>query len=326
MNTSAQARASMLIQRARCIHAIRSFFYDAGVIEINAPVMVHTPGLELHLDAFEVSTDRGPRYLHTSPEYALKKVLALGLERIYSLTPCFRDEPCSATHAPEFTMLEWYMAGFTLTELMDQTEALIRYTWSALGRPRLTSRGHTLDLGQPFERLSVRDAFTIHAGIDPWAYETGRALRDRACELGLRISSMVGPWDDVFFELFLNEVEPHLGHVRPVFLWGWPASQAALARLDPHDETRALRFELFAGGLELANAFDELIDPVEQRRRFEDEQAQRRALSRPIYEIDQALLDALHLLGPTCGIALGLDRLIMLLVGATSIEEVMVPA
>ncbi len=266
------------------LRASRAFFDARDFAEVQVPLRVPNPGMEPHLDAFIV----GEAWLHTSPEYALKKALGQGLERVYSLGPAFRDEPASRTHSPEFTMLEWYEVGLDLPGLMDQTEALVGACAAVLSKP-LPS----------FERMRVREAFQRYAGVDPWA------------------SPM--PLGD-YFQCFLDEVEPRLPEA--CFLWGYPASQAALARIDPADPSTALRFELYLGGLELANAFDELTDPVEQRARFEREQAERRALGTVVYPIDEALLEALGRMRPTCGIALGFDRLLMWLFGAEDIAEV----
>ena len=313
-----------LRQRALILRTIRRFFERLNFTEIEAPILVTSPGMEPHLDAFELETTAPRRYLHTSPEYALKRVLGMGFRRIFSLTPCFRDEHPSRTHSPEFTMLEWYQVGIDLHQLMDTTETLITTCAAAMALSTVRRRGIEVRLDAPFERLTVRGAFQRHAGIDPWLHTTADTLRDAARAVGLVVHTDSACWDDVFFQIFLNVVEPALGVGRPTFLWGWPRSQAALSRLDPDDPTTALRFELFAGGLELANAFDELTDPVEQRQRFEVEQAERAGLNKSVYPIDEALLFALGRMSPTCGIALGIDRLVMLLTGASDIADVRV--
>ena len=305
-------RLTRLRQRADIVRAIRGFFEARDFLEVEAPVVVVSPGLEPHLDAFELRGAGRRRYLHTSPEYALKRLLGeTGVARVFSLGPCFRDEPPSRTHAPEFTMLEWYAVGCSLQGLMDQTEALVRAAAQAVDRAL-----------PGFERLSMREAFTRHAGVDPWAHDTADALRAAARAAGVAVPTDSPAWDDVFFQVFLNAVEPALTHGPPVFVWGYPASQAALARLDPADPTVALRFELYAGGFELANAFDELTDPVEQRARFEQDRADRAAAGRAAPPIDEALLSALPHMAPTSGIALGVDRLVMWLTGAVDIAQV----
>ena len=279
----------MLAKRARLLRTLRAFLDDRGYLEVSAPTVVTSPGMEPHLDAFELSGDGARRFLHTSPEYALKRLLGDGHTRLYSLGPCYRDEPASRTHSPEFTMLEWYAVGMDLPGMMAETEALFAAAADALGYA----------VPRPFERLAVREAFARYA--DAEAFDA--------------------PLGD-FFQVFLDRVEPALGRGRPTFLYGYPASQAALARIDPEDPSVALRFELFAGGHELANAFDELTDPVEQRARFEAEQAERRAAGRAVHPVDEALLDALGRMQQTCGVALGVDRLLMVLTGADDIADV----
>lgn len=322
--TFADHRA-LLTKRAAILRATRRFFDDLGYTEIEAPVAVVCPGLELHLDAFEVHqrySGGNRRFLHTSPEYALKRLLGEGFERIYSLTPCFRDEMPSRTHSPEFTMLEWYQVGLGMHGLIDQTEALIAYCAETVnGCKTVVFDGQTLDLTPPFERLTVKEAFLRYAKVDPFAYTTADQLRNAAIAQGVPVMTDSQVFEDVFFQIFLNAVEPKLGRSRPTFLYGWPAAQAALSRIDPEDPTVALRFELYAGGLELCDAFDELIDPKEQRSRFEQDQKDRAAMNRPVPPIDEALLDALSRMKPTSGNAIGFDRLAMLLTGCNDIAH-----
>jgi lysyl-tRNA synthetase class 2 len=314
------SRRAALVGRARILRGLRRWFEARDFVEIEAPVAVVSPGLEPHLLAFELATEGPRRYLHTSPEYALKRLLGEGFDRLFSVGPCFRDEPPSRTHSPEFTMLEWYAVGLDLPGLMAQTEQLVAAACAAAHGGTVTPQG--LDLTPPFRRLSVRQAFIDHAGVDPWLHGTAAGLRAAGRAAGVAVPTDSAAWDDVFFQIFLNVVEPAIESGPPTFLWGWPASQAALARLDPADPTVALRFELFAGGVELANAFDELTDPVEQRARFEADQADRVALGMPVPPIDEALLDALGRMRPTSGIALGVDRLVMLILGIDDIREV----
>ena len=315
-------RGDTLRARARVLRAIRNHLDSLIFCEIEAPVAVASPGLEPQLDAFELAHPEGPRrYLHTSPEYALKRLLGTtDLRRIYSMGPCFRDEPTSRTHGPEFTMLEWYSDAVDLFGLMDQCEALVRAAAvGAWGSPRA---GDGTDLSPPFARQTVRAAFTEHTGVDPWLHASAEALRTALRAAGVSIHTDSPDWDDVFFQAFLNVVEPALHRAGPTFLWGFPASQAALSRLDPNDPTRALRFELYAGGQELANAFDELTDPAEQRQRFEADLALRAELGRQVPPIDERLLAALPGMVPTCGIALGVDRLVMWLLGIDDLAAV----
>lgn len=295
-------------------------------MELEAPCIVRSPGLEPQLDAMTVRAplahqDGAERsWLHTSPEYALKRFLgAVGeqVQRVYAITPCFRDELPSSTHSPEFTMLEWYARDLTLEGLMSQCEALVRELASH-------SSPHLIQLGidQPFERLSVCEAFERFTAIDLTRCLDVEALREAARECGVRESALAGSWDELYFQIFMDKIEPHLGRTRPTFLYDFPASQAALARLNPEDPRWARRFELFIGGLELANAFDELSDPQEQRARFQDDLRARRDRGAQQPPIDEVLLTSLPRLGECVGVALGFDRLIMLLCGADHIDEV----
>ena len=310
-----------LAARAHIVRSIRHFFDERGYLEVETPCLIDIPSIEPHIDPFAVIDGSGHKYLRTSPEYAIKKCLSKGLTNLYSLGPCFRDEPSSKLHHPEFTMLEWYATGSSLFELMNETEALIRSVWSRLGEPVLVRHDQKVDLTLPFSRISVSDAWIESVGFCP--IEAGRFsdLARAATERGLRFSTDHHCYDTLFHQLFLNYVEPHLG-MKPTFVWGWPASQAALAKLHPQDSRISLRFELYAGGLELANAFDELTDPIEQRRRFEAEQAQRAEETKPVFSLDEELLTGLSEIPQTAGIALGVDRLVMLLLNANSISEV----
>ncbi len=305
---------AILVARKRACDAIRAFFDARGLLEVETPIAVPSPGLEPHLFAFE-TTEIGPEgtqtplYLHTSPEYAMKRMLGRGLGSIYQLARVFRNGERSRTHTPEFTMLEWYRAPGSLEAIMDDTEGVIAAVAEAIDGP-WRPRG--------FERLSVSEAF-VRAGLpDPLTHPETAAFR---AALPLRTADDDG-WDDLFHRGMLERVEPSFDPDRPTILYGYPASMAALARLDPEDPRRALRFEVFAGGIELGNAFGELADPVEQRRRFEADLALRAALGRPPYPIDEGLLADLPGIGEAAGIAVGVDRLVMLCLGAASIQDV----
>ena len=276
-------RTSHIIRRAQLLWALRSFFQREGYLELEAPCIVTSPGLEPQLDAMVVNAryahadQPARRWLHTSPEYALKRFLGQSAldamsderletpQRVYAIGACFRDELPSSTHSPEFTMLEWYARDLTLEGLMAQCESLIR-ALAAL-TPEATQR---LGLHERFERLSVCEAFLKYAEIDLTRCEHIDDLQAAARAAGIRESALEGSWDELYFQIFMDLIEPHLGVQRPTFLYDFPASQAALARLSPDDPRWARRFELFIGGVELANAFDELIDPVEQRARFQE--------------------------------------------------------
>ncbi|MBI4703468.1 MAG: EF-P lysine aminoacylase GenX [Deltaproteobacteria bacterium] len=303
-------RADALRLRAAVVAGIRQFFAERGFLEVDTPVMVPSPGLDLHLDAFAIAGGdvRQPAYLITSPEYQMKRLLCGDLPRIFQLAHCFRRDEQGDLHSPEFLMLEWYRAFSTVEEVMDETEELVRGILAkhALGLP-LQVGSSRVDPRLPFERLCVGDAFARWAGM-PAPEALALAERD----------------EDRFFRLLVERVEPGLARVgRPVLLCDFPASQASLARLRPGDPRVCERFELYAGGVELCNGFGELTDPVEQRRRFERDRQRRAALGKPVYPVDEGFLAALEEGMPAAaGNALGVDRLVALCAGAGAIADV----
>jgi len=345
IGSTLSAKGLTLSRRSELLWTLRAFFRAEGFLELEPPSVVRCPGMEPHLDAFEVIAQRAylgaegaaeppptRRWLHTSPEHALKRLLAEGFERVYAIGSCFRDEPASATHSPEFTMLEWYHKGATLETLMSQCERLInalaQRATQLLSAEVESAGAHVALKGMcepTFERLSVREAFLRYARLDLTAHQTLPALQEASLALGLSRRAVMSAerWDELYFQLFLDLVEPQLGLARPVFLYDFPASQSALAKINPSDPRWALRFELFYQGVELANAFDELSDPVEQRARFESDLATRARLGSALYPMDEALLSALPALGQCVGIALGFDRLVMLLLNQTQLSAVL---
>ncbi|HZJ55660.1 MAG TPA: EF-P lysine aminoacylase EpmA [Myxococcaceae bacterium] len=313
----AAARARQLLQRA-----VRAQLEALGYREVETPLLVPAPGMEPHIRAFEVpflpETDLGRArtlYLHTSPEYAMKRLLADGSGPIFQLCKVFRNGEVSSTHNPEFTMLEMYRPDADYRAIMDDLESVLAAAAAALGR--IDPFGV-----RPYERVTVREALRRETGIDLRQTPDAASLAEAARRVGVRTESGDG-FDDVFFRLFLERVESRLGRDRPAFLIDYPASMAALARLSPQDPSVAERFELYARGLELANGFSELTDAVEQRRRLEEERAFRLARGRAAYPLDEAFLDAVGRMPPSGGVALGLDRVLMLLLGAERIEEVL---
>jgi lysyl-tRNA synthetase class 2 len=315
------ARLPFLRRRAELTRATRAFFADRGYQEVETPYAVPAPGEEVHLRAFATSrTHHDGRqealWLHTSPEFAMKQLLVGGSGPIFQLARVWRNNEGSALHAPEFTMLEWYRPGADMDALIAETTDYLRATLP----PVIRRRGHAIDLSS-VECLTVAEAFTRHVGADVLATEGDAAAL--AAQAG--ITRRAGEdWEDLFFRLLLDRVEPCLGRARPTFLTHWPASQAALARRDPTDPRVALRFELFLGGMELANAFVELTDAREQRARFLADRARRHALYGPDWALDEAFLAALeHGMPPCAGIALGFDRLAMLASGANRIGDVL---
>lgn len=326
-------RRPNLLARAAIVAAIRGFFAARGFVEVETPALQASPGLEPHLTAFETALREplrdgpaAPVFLHSSPEFAMKKLLAAGEEKIFQIARCYRNEERSPTHHPEFTMLEWYRVGATYRDLWADCEALLAAAAEAAGVERLTWAGKTADPGAEWTRISVCDAFARHAGIDLAAtmddFADPAPLAARAREIGVRTGED-DRWEDVFFRIFLARVEPALGVGAPAVLYDYPAAMAALARLGP-DRRFAERFEVFACGLELANGYGELTDPAEQRARFTADRALRRSLRGSAYPVDEDFLAALEAGMPDCaGIALGVDRLAMLAVGAARIEDVL---
>ncbi len=315
------ARLPFLRRRTLLTRAVRAFFDGRGYLEVETPYAVPVPGEEVHLRAFHtehVRPDgtRTPLWLHTSPEFAMKTLLVAGAGPIWQLARVWRNEEGSDTHAPEFTMLEWYRPGASLSGLMDETEAMLR----AVLPPVVRCRGVETSLAR-FERLTVAEAFERWAGAD--VLRTAGDAPALAAQSGARLRDGED-WEDLFFRLLLERVEPHLGRGSPTFLTHWPAAQAALARRDTADPRAALRFELYVCGMELANAFEELTDPAEQRARFATDRARREALYGPGWGTDEDFLAALDRGMPAAsGIALGFDRLVMIAAAADRIEQVL---
>ncbi len=319
--------------RARLSATVRATLGGLGYEEVETPCLVPAPGTEVHIHAFEAAfvPEGGgaprPLFLHTSPEYAMKRLLAAGLPRVFQLARVFRNGEVSRTHNPEFTMLELYRAGTDYAGVMDDLERLVEACARGLspdGSARATRGGRALELSAPFERLTVNEAFRRHAGVDLAACGGDAA---RLAEAARRAGHDPGPpgeaFDDVFFRVMLDAVEPRIGLARPTYLVDWPSSMAALSRVKRDDPSAAERFELYAGGLELANGFTELTDAAEQRRRCVAEQEQRRRLGHRVYPLDEPFLEALGRMPDAGGVAVGLDRLLMLLVGAEAIEDVL---
>ncbi len=294
-----------LRERARVCAEVRRFFDTRDFVEVETPIMVPSPGLDLHLDAFAVEAgERGaPRWLITSPEYQMKRLLADGWQRIYQMTPCFRRGEAGARHNPEFTMLEWYRANASADDVLQDTEQLVAAVTG--GAVRLD--GRTIDVRPPLERIAVCDAFARFAG---WSHD--------------EVLDAAAHDEERYFRALVEQVEPGLDRIdRGVFLVDYPLSQASLARRKPADPRFAERFELYVAGVELCNGFGELVDPVEQRERFSHDQEKRRAKDLPVYPIDERFLDALARVPPSGGNALGLDRLAALACGTTEIASVM---
>jgi elongation factor P--(R)-beta-lysine ligase len=320
-------RRPFLLARNRIQAALRDWFAREGFVEADPACLQVSPGNETHLHAFateEVALDgtRRPLYLHTSPEFALKKLLAAGETRLFAFAHAFRNRERSALHHPEFGMLEWYRAGEGYERLMRDCADVLRVAVAAAGNAQLTHRGITVDPSREPERLTLAEAFARYAGIDLLASADVAALRATVDRAGLR-TAPDDTWSDLFSRVLGERIEPQLGRGRATILHEYPLPEAALARPSPRDGRVAERFELYACGVELANAFGELTDPVEQRRRFLADMDEKQRLYGERYPLDEDFLAALGRMPAAAGIALGFDRLVMLATGAPRIEQVM---
>ena len=283
--------------RARIIQAVRGYFAAQDYLEIETPCRIPAPAPEAHIDA-EIS---GGWFLQTSPELCMKQLLAAGYPRIFQVCRCFRKKERGRTHLPEFTILEWYSAGDDYFGMMKQCENLVGFVAQTVNRKNfLVYQGERIDLRPPWDRLTVADAFDRFA---PMSMETALI-------------------QDLFDEIMTGDIEPHLGREKPLFLYDYPASRGALARLKKSNPAVAQRFELYMSGLELCNAFTELNDSSEQRKRFEAEQQLRRQWGKKLYPLPENFLNSLDDMPDACGNALGIDRLVMLFADTTRIDDV----
>lgn len=304
-------RRDHAVARQRMYQAVRAQLQSGGYLEVETPIVVPSPGIETHLFAYETEAigpdlTRVKRYLHTSPEYAMKRMLAAGYGSIFQLARVFRNEERSHTHTPEFTMLEFYRSPGTLDDVVQDTVQLIHHVADAVGGPWAP---------RDVEEISVSALFREAGLPDPLAHPE---VEDFRAALGLR-SAPDDTWSDLFHRGFFEASEKRM-RASVTVLSGYPAQLSALARLDPQNPKRALRSEIFLGRLELANGYDELTDVAEQRRRFAQDHAERKKLGRPVYPIDEALLNALPQIPPSGGIAVGLDRLLMSCLGEESLS------
>jgi len=291
------SRQKALWKRAAILQAVRAFFVERGYLEVETPQRIPAPAPESYIDAIPADG----WFLHTSPELCMKRLLASGYERLFQICHCWRAGERGSLHIPEFSILEWYRSGTDYHSLMHECEALLPYVARAIGLPNpFYYRARPVDLASPWEKISVREAFWRYARVSP----------EEALER------------DAFDALMVSEIEPHLGVGRPTFLLDYPVQRGALARPKPDDPSLAERFELYIAGLELANAFSELTDVEEQRARFTREETYRRSLGRQPYPTAHKFLDELSNMPPSAGIALGVDRLVMLFTDAATIDEV----
>lgn len=293
-----------LALRHRVNADVTDFFVSRGFLQVETPALVPCPGLDVHLDAFEAKTSHAARYLATSPEYQMKRLLADGHMRVFQISKCFRRGELGSRHNPEFTMLEWYRAPGTMADTMSETEQLVaRVTGGAV---HLGDR--TINTLPPFARMPLREAFERYASVSEHAF-----------------FDMAENDEDAFFRILVDQVEPSIAELNhAVFITEYPVQQASLARPDPRDPRVAERYELYIAGIELCNGFGELTDADEQRARFEQDREERRLRGLDVYPLDEKFLSALELGIPACsGNALGMDRLAALALGTTEIGRVM---
>lgn len=330
----ARRRAGLEL-RARLMMAFRQYFAHEGFIEVDTPVLQRSPCMEPHLAAFATryETPRGqeyPLYLATSPEFTCKKLLVAGVERLYQLSHMFRNGEGSSRHHPEFMLLEWYRAHEGAEALMQDCEKLLRITAALSGKAQVVYRGLSCDITQDAERLTVAGAFQRYCGIDllgtmDGAFESPSParLKAQAQRLGVHVADD-DAWDDIVLRLLAEKIEPFLGAGRPAFLMDYPLPMAALAKPHTQDPRLAQRFELYIAGMEMANAFVELTDPVVQRARFEADMRLRAARYGQAYPLEEDFLAALaHGMPDAAGIALGFDRLMMLAAGTENITDIL---
>ncbi|ANW05739.1 EF-P lysine aminoacylase EpmA [Bradyrhizobium icense] len=323
-------RRPFLIARAAITRAVRGWFDEQGFTEVETGILQVSPGNETHLHAPRteiVSRDgaRATRYLRTSPEFAAKKLLAAGEAKIFELARVFRDRERGDLHLPEFTMLEWYRADAGYNAVMADTIVVIARAAQATGIEQFSFRGRTADPFAEPERLTVAAAFERFAGIDLLATisngEGDRAALAAAATPRLRIADD-DTWSDIFSKVLVEHVEPNLGQGRLTVLFEYPAPEAALARTKASDPRVAERFEVYAGGVELANGFGELTDAIEQRRRFAADMDEKERRYGERYPLDEDFLAAVAAMPPSSGVALGFDRLVMLASGARRVDQV----
>jgi len=324
-------RRPFLLERAAITRALRDHFADLEFVEVETAALQVSPGNETHVHAFRTELVqpgyRDRRFLRTSPEFACKKLLAAGERRIVEFARCFRNSERGPFHHPEFTMLEWYRAHGRYEMLMDDCLSVIARAADTVGTRNVSWRERVADPSAPPERLTVADAFQIHAGIDlmdmlPPAGPDYQRFAIKAIDIGVHITSD-DTWGDIFSKVLSEKVEPYLGLGRPTILDEYPTEMSALARPKADDPRVSERFEIYLCGVELANGFGELNDAVEQRRRLAAQMAEKDRIYKERYPIDEDFINALRSMPAACGVALGLDRLVMLVTGAPSIEHVM---
>ena len=322
-------RRPFLLVRMRIVAALRELFAARDFVEVETATLVLSPGNETHLHAFatELVAPTGVRarlYLRTSPEFACKKLLAAGERRIVEFARAFRNRERGALHHPEFTMLEWYRVEEPCEVLMQDCAAVLAVAAKTAGTTQFSLRGRAIDPFAAPERLTVAQAFSRYAGTDLLALlppQPAAVFAAAANAAGVR-TAPDDTWGDVFSRVLVEKIEPHLGLGQATILYDYPAIQSPLARPKASDPRLADRFELYACGIELANGCAELTDAAEQRKRLEEQMLEKERVYGERYPIDEDFLTALSMMPDACGVALGLDRLVMLAAGATHIDDV----
>lgn len=315
-------------KRSEIIQLVRQFFWSREFLETDVPIAVRYPSQEpyLHFIPINIHDPHGKEerlYLTTSPEFSLKKLLAAGLPKIFSITRCFRDfEEFGKTHNTEFTMIEWYRAPGTYFDFMDDTEQLFKFVGKNLKKEAVEYAGKKIVITEPWERMTMKKVWQKYVGVDLDEYLEIEHLRNLVQERGFNVGE-ADLYEDLFFKIFLNEIEPHLGIERPIFVYEYPTQLCSLSQKCAHDPRYAERAELYIGGLELANGFGELLDTVEQKQRLEEDRELRKKLNKETWDVDKDFIAALGSGIPAAGgIALGIDRMVVLFTGAHDINEV----
>lgn len=319
-----------MIARGRLIEGIRNFFKSEKFLEVDTPLMVRLPGMEPHLSPFKTKLidqagSQTDMYLITSPEYAMKKILVGGAEKIFQICKSFRNkETDSELHNPEFTLLEWYRAYASYLEIMEDTEKLVEYlAVGESGGAEINFKGSKVDVSVPWPRKRVKDLFKEYAGIEFTEFEDEDRFRAAVIKKGYEANENT-LYEDLFYMVFLNEIEPKLGFGRPVIVHEYPAQMAALSKRCADDSRYAERFEVYIAGVELCNGYTELNDPAEQSARLEAERGQRISAGADDYAVDQSFVGALEFgMPPSGGNALGVERLMMLITDTADIKEMM---
>lgn len=320
---------SVFYLKAKIIKAIRSFFESQEFLEIDAPILTPYPTLDSHIHNMETvfHQENGsflPFFLHTSPEHAMKKLLAAGTERIFFLGKVFRNREITRLHNPEFTMVEWYRANATYRDIQKDTEDLICFVAEKVfSKQDLIYQGEKIGLTSPWKRITLSDLFKREAGIDLENSNTIESLKKAASSCGIQFQPD-DDWETLFFRIFLDRIEARLGFPKPIFIVDYPLSLALMARKKEDNPQWVERVELYIAGMELANGYSELTDPEEQKQRFEEEQKRKYEEDNKYYPVDKDLLSALEWgIPPSAGVALGVDRLVMLFTDKNDIQDVL---